>query len=160
MQVDISYGNSNFINNKSNPVNLSAFDDSLDEIILNSKMIPEFKSVRSLESDSLYDWIDFNSNYLKMGVANDGIYRVFKQDLESFRFNSSAINPNTFKIFLKGNPISNLVHGEEDNFFNDTDYIEFYGTKNYAGGNYRVVNDMINHTQSISIGIQIRPFTG
>ena len=141
LQVDINYGNYNSVKNQSTQDNNSAFDENLDEIILNSTMIPEFKSVRSSISDTLYDWIDFNSTYLKMGVADDGIYRVFKQDLEDFGINTSAITPNTFKIFLKGKQIPIFVYGEEDNIFNDTDYIEFYGSKNYADGNYRVVNE-------------------
>ena len=141
LQIDINYGNSNFFSNQSNQGIVSAFDGKLDDIILNSSMISEFKSNKLLTTDSLYDWIDFNLTYLKMGVADDGIYRVFKQDLENYGINASAVTPNTFKVFLKGKQIPIFVYGEEDNTFNDTDYIEFYGTKNYAEGDYRVVNE-------------------
>lgn len=141
LQVNVDYGNTNYIRNQNYETRLSDYDKNLNDIILNCAMIPEFKSNKSLTSDSLYDWIDFNSTYLKVGTTNDGIYRIFKQDLENLGVNTSQINPNTFKLFLKGKEIPIFVYGEEDNTFNDTDYVEFYGTKNYADGDYRVVNE-------------------
>jgi len=140
IQIDIKYGNTNFNRSQNNEAALSAFDNNLSNIILNSSMIPDFRSNKLSISDSLYDWIDFNSTYLKIGTVDDGIYRIFKPDLENFGINASQINPNTFKLFLKGREVPIFVFGEEDNSFDNTDFIEFYGTKNYADGNYRVVN--------------------
>ena len=34
-----------------------------------------------------------------------------------------------------------MFKGRADGSFDDIDFIEFYGTKNYASGNYRIVNE-------------------
>ena len=140
LQIEFNYGNTNNNLNEYHETKLSDFDKNLDDVILNKDMIQRFKSNQFSTSDSLYDWIDFNSTYLKLGTADDGIYRIFKQDLENFGVDVASINPKTFKLFLKGKELRIFVSGEDDNSFDDTDFIEFYGTKNYAEGNYRIVN--------------------
>ncbi len=126
-------------NNKSR---LSPFETQLKNLIANFDEADQYSSFRpALSEKKLNDsWIDFNAEYLKIGVAEDGIYRISKSDLQSFNINTAAIDPNTFKIFLKGKQIPIYVFGEEDNTLDDNDYIEFYGSMNYGEKNYRVLN--------------------
>jgi hypothetical protein len=120
----------------------SDYDQVLKDIICNYQNASEFRSFHSASvSDSSGNWIDFNSEYLKLGVAFDGIYRIFKTDLLNYNINTENIDPRTFKIIYKGKEIPFYISGENDGSFDDDDYIEFYGTINYADGNYRVVND-------------------
>jgi hypothetical protein len=141
LEIQVVYDNSRLSNGKRVEDKLSKYDNILSDIILNSDLIPQFYSSVDLQSDSLYNWIDFNGTYLKIGIAEDGVYRLFKSTLENYGINTSLINPLTFKLILKGNEIPIFVQGEGDGSFDDTDFIEFYGTKNYASGNYRVVNE-------------------
>jgi len=119
------------------------FDSNLDNLILNINEANEFRSFRSNFSpaDSTGDWINFGAEYLKLGVATDGIYRILKSDLENFSIDATIINPFTFRMFNKGNEIPIFVSGEEDGSFNDDDFIEFYGSLNYAEEDHRVINN-------------------
>lgn len=88
-------------------------------------------------SDSTDNWIDYSKTYLKMGVGKDAIYRIYKNDLEQFGINTSLINPRSIKIFVKGKQIPIFVYGENDNQFDNEDYIDFIGIRNYSDSDYR-----------------------
>ncbi len=125
-----------------NKSKLNLFDSHLQNLIINYNEADQFRSFRpKLSKVKLSDdWINFDSEYLKLGVALDGIYRIFKSDLQQFGINTGSINPKSFKMFLKGNQIPIFVSGEEDNTLDDNDFIEFYGSINYGNKNYRVLN--------------------
>ena len=147
LDIKVTYDEATLAGQKEVEEKYFSYDNILTDVILNNDMIPQFYSSPKLHSDSLYNWIDFNSTYLKIGTAEDGVYRLFKSDLENNGVNASLINPQTFKLILKGKEIPIYVQGEGDGSFDDTDYIEFYGKKNYASGNYRIVN---GHNQPYS----------
>jgi hypothetical protein len=88
-------------------------------------------------SDTTDNWIDYSKTYLKLGVVKDGIYRITPNDLEQYGINTSLINPKSFKLFSKGKQIPIFVHGENDNQFDNEDYIEFIGLRNYSDTDYR-----------------------
>jgi hypothetical protein len=140
LEIEINFDKKqlNMINYEKN--NFSAYDEVLSNFILNKDMIPQFYSARGIIPDSLFNWIDFNATYVKLGTAEDGIYRIHKSDLENYGINTTLINPQTFRFILKGKEIPIYVYGESDNTFDDSDFIEFYGSKNYADGDYRIVN--------------------
>ncbi len=82
-------------------------------------------------------WIDYTKEYLKLGVVRDGIYKLRKSDLEASGVNTSSLNPKSLKLFLRGKEIPIYVQGENDNTFNDSDYVEFVGRRNYGDIRYR-----------------------
>ena len=127
---------------KNNKSRLSPFETQLKNLIANFNEADQYRSFRPALSEKKLNnsWIDFNAEYLKLGVAEDAIYRISKSDLQSFNINTTAIDPKTFKIFLKGKQVPIYVFGEEDNTLVDSDFIEFYGSMNYGEENYRVLN--------------------
>jgi hypothetical protein len=68
-----------------------------------------------------------------MYLADDGIYRINKSDFETAGITTSGIDPRTVKVYYKGSQIPIFFNGEQDGVFNDTDYFDFYGTRNYGG---------------------------
>lgn len=132
------------------------FDKSLREIILNYDSAVEFRSFapNSISSDSTGQWIDYSKQYLKMGVAQDGIYHISFSDLTNSGIDINNINPKTFKLFSKGLQVPIYVSGEEDLIFDENDYIEFWATKNYESDNYRKIvqtgEDYINYLNKYS----------
>ena len=84
-------------------------------------------------------WINYNNDYVKLGVATDGIKRIRYNDLVSYGVPVNSLNPKTLKIFLKGKEIPIYVSGENDNVFNQQDYIEFLGRRNYGDVRYREI---------------------
>ncbi|MCX6152282.1 MAG: C25 family cysteine peptidase [Ignavibacteriales bacterium] len=87
-----------------------------------------------IENDSTDDWIDYNANYIKIGVAKNAIYRLRYSDL-NYYFNFSSVSPKSFKLINKGKEIPIFVSGEADNSFDPNDYIEFVGERNMGGKN-------------------------
>lgn len=105
-----------------------------------------------------------SGEWFKVGVAQDGVYRITYEQLRDMGMNVDAINPRHLTVFGNGggmlpqlnsafrhddlvqNPI--VVVGEDDGSFNPGDYILFYGKgphgwerdTNYCGGFRHVYN--------------------
>lgn len=117
------------------------FDDNLRLVLSNSEIAEQFRSKpQILSSDTTGNWINYSVSYLKFGIANDGLFRIYKSDLESYGINTATINPKTFQLFESGREKPIHVFGETNLVFGDSDYIEFYGTKNYSKISPRVIN--------------------
>ncbi|MBI3221322.1 MAG: hypothetical protein HYZ44_17560 [Bacteroidetes bacterium] len=76
------------------------------------------------------EWINFNQSYYKISVANDGLYRITYNDLQSANFPVNSVDPRLIKLYHRGKEQAILVQGESDAVFNSSDYIEFYGQRN------------------------------
>jgi hypothetical protein len=111
---------------------------STSTIIDNPKFGSQWKSQQPSYSIAQTDsWIDYNADYVKLGVAKDGIYRLRYEDLLSFGIPMGSLNPKSIKIYLMGKEIPIYVYGENDNTFNPGDYVEFLGRRNYGDVLYR-----------------------
>jgi hypothetical protein len=95
-----------------------------------------------------YNWITPNQTYLKVYIIDDGIYRINKVDFTNAGISPDAIDPRTVKVFYGGNQIPIYFNGESDGVFNDTDYFDFYGKRNYGG--LTNVYDEYNNVQYIT----------
>lgn len=80
-----------------------------------------------------FNWITPNKDYLKLYVFKDGINRINKQDFVNAGINTSGIDPRTVKVLFKGNQIPIYFFGEQDGTFDESDYFDFYGQRNYGG---------------------------
>ncbi len=116
------------------------YDTILQELLANAEIAEQFRSQRP-EKVNIFEWIDFSKEYLKIGIAEDGIYRLSKKDLTNFGVPAGSVDPKTYKVFLKGNEIPIYVEGEDNGIMEDDEFIEFYGHKNY-GENYREINSV------------------
>ncbi len=80
-----------------------------------------------------FGWITPNQTYLKMYISTDGIYRIEKNDFTNAGISVSTIDPRTVKVYYKGNQIPIYFFGEDDGIFNDGDWFDFFGQRNYGG---------------------------
>lgn len=80
-----------------------------------------------------YNWITPNKAYLKMYVADDGVYRINRTDFSNAGINPASIDPRTIKVYKNGVEIPVFFSGEGDGSFDVSDYFDFYGTRNYGG---------------------------
>ncbi|MEO8208948.1 MAG: C25 family cysteine peptidase [bacterium] len=80
-----------------------------------------------------YNWITPYKTYLKMYVADSGMYRVTKLDFTNAGIITTGLNPRTVKVYNKGLQIPIYFNGEDDGTFDVNDYFDFYGTRNYGG---------------------------
>ncbi|MFA5011727.1 MAG: C25 family cysteine peptidase [Ignavibacteria bacterium] len=95
-----------------------------------------------------YNWITPNQTYLKMYVSNDGMYRIDKNDFVNAGIVVSSIDPRTVKVYFKGNQIPIYFFGEDNASFDDSDYFDFYGQRNYGGitKSYDIANNVVYST--------------
>ncbi len=80
------------------------------------------------------EWIVYSQKYLKIKVANDGIYRVdstvLSNALNAIGVPLSSVDPRNFQLFHNGLEEYIWVQGETDGTFDGTDFLEFYGVHN------------------------------
>ncbi|NWF88562.1 MAG: T9SS type A sorting domain-containing protein [Ignavibacteriaceae bacterium] len=118
---------------------ISDYNKALSKLIINYQHAQDFRSFRVFkeQNDFSKDWIDYSKEYVKLAVPADGIYRITYEDLQQYGLNTQIINPNTIKIFLKGEELPLYISGESDNSFDQNDFIEFWCKKNYGSTEYR-----------------------
>lgn len=75
-------------------------------------------------------WINYNQQYFQFKIAETGIYRIDSTTLFNAGIPLSAINPQNFQLFARGQEIPIYVEGENDSVFNQNDFIEFYAQHN------------------------------
>ena len=74
------------------------------------------------------EWIDFDAEYFKLTVNEDGIYRLTRDELENMGFPVSSTPMSSFALFNLGEELEIYTSGE--GMMQNGDYIEFYGKKN------------------------------
>lgn len=79
-----------------------------------------------------YNWITPNKTYLKMYIADDGMYRINKADFLNAGI-AETIDPRTIKLYNLGVQIPVYFSGQNDGVFDPSDYFDFYGSRNYGG---------------------------
>ncbi|UII20187.1 C25 family cysteine peptidase [Fulvivirga ligni] len=76
------------------------------------------------------EWIDFNKQYYKIPVAEEGMYRITYADLQSAGFPVNAVDPRRLQLFHRGVEQAIYAPGQGNGVFESGEYIEFYGQKN------------------------------
>ncbi|UZR93318.1 C25 family cysteine peptidase [Chondrinema litorale] len=104
-----------------------------------------FFIINQLSAQQYNSWINFNQEYYKVAVSENGIYHITYADLQQAGFPVSTINPQNLQLFHKGNERAIYVSGEDDGVFNNSDYIEFYGTLNDGSLDATMYDDPLNH---------------
>ncbi|MCH7974341.1 MAG: hypothetical protein IH949_10730, partial [Bacteroidetes bacterium] len=124
-----------------NTSQLGAFDESLKSFIVNYEQASKFRThhIFSSNDDSTGNWIDYSKEYVKLDIPNDGLYRIYFNDLLSYGVTPEMVNPKTFKLFSRGTELPIYIFGEGDQSFDPGDYIEFWAERNYGSPNYRVI---------------------
>lgn len=79
------------------------------------------------------NWITPGKTYLKMYVVQDAMYRIGRTDFTNAGVDPSTIDPRTVKVYNKGNQVPLYFSGETDGTFDNSDFFDFYGERNYGG---------------------------
>lgn len=80
--------------------------------------------------DTLYgnEWINYEQSYFKIKVAEDGIYRIPYEQMQSAGIPVSEVPGRQFQLFHLGQEVP--LYSTSDNPFSAGDFLEFYGEKN------------------------------
>ncbi|QKZ13334.1 C25 family cysteine peptidase [Spirosoma sp. KUDC1026] len=76
------------------------------------------------------EWINYKQAYVKIPVAQNGIYRITPAELNRVGLPITTIDPTTIQLFHRGVEQAIYVDGETDHRFDTTDFLEFYGQAN------------------------------
>lgn len=87
------------------------------------------------------NWINYNQQYFKVKVWQDGIYRIKYQTLVFSGVPLSTIDPRKMQLFKDGVEQHIYVEGESDGSFGANDFIEFYGKKNDGSLDKKLYSD-------------------
>jgi hypothetical protein len=114
---------------------------SSSQIILNLKKtrIAKLNRELALQNRNNNSWFDPDLEYVKLGTAKHGIYRVYGNQLRNYGVNLSTISPRTLRIYLNGNQIPIYVNTTDTISFRENDFIEFVGKTN-LGGDHRNIS--------------------
>lgn len=123
-----------------NSINYSDAKVNDDNLIVNQFTNQNFIKNNFFLSDTTGSWINYNLKYIKIGTWEDGIYKIDKKYFDNAGINISNIIPKTLRLFESGKEIPIYFSGNNENVFNENDFILFYGKKNYSKKNYRVNN--------------------
>ena len=80
--------------------------------------------------DTLYgnEWISYEQTFLKIKIAEDGLYRVNYETLSNAGIPVGILTANQYQIFHLGKEIP--LYTSSKTILSSDDYIEFYGEKN------------------------------
>ncbi len=77
------------------------------------------------------EWINYDQEYYRISVTEDGMYRIPYQELVSSGFPAGSIDPRWIQLFYQGEEQPIYIKGEGTNgIFDPNGYIEFYGKRN------------------------------
>ena len=112
------------------------FKNVFDALLLNADDASNPTTEPLLWSDSTGVWLPQNGKAIKLTISNDGVYRLTYTDLTAMTSELSQVDPNTFRLFNKGNELPLHIKTGSTGLF---EYLEFVGVRNYNGDAYRHV---------------------
>ncbi|MGE5680816.1 MAG: C25 family cysteine peptidase [Bacillota bacterium] len=141
IEIEVIPGNNYSIADPSPLKIRSQFDLEVKKLLFNSSIAEQFRSKNTEKSNtSLSSWFNTKDIYIKLGIGSDGIYRIYKKDLDRFGQETANVDPRTIKVLESGSEIPIYIQGENDGKFDQSDFIEFYGKKNYSKISARLIN--------------------
>jgi len=79
------------------------------------------------------DWVVYGQQYLKISIAQDGLYKLTHDDLVDAGLPADAIDPRRIQVYHRGEEQAILFHHDQtpaDDHFDAAEYLEFYGKRN------------------------------
>lgn len=119
----------------------SPFSEALDNLILNAEQAHNWRGLPETMTGSGTQ-LPVGSDAYKIEVNQDGIYEVTYADLQTAGMNVNSINPNTFQMLYRGQPVAYEFIGNDDNQFESGEKVRFYG---WAFNGSRLEKQFINN---------------
>jgi hypothetical protein len=111
-----------------------------------------FNSIANAQVSFNNEWINYDQQYFKILVSEDGIYRIPYTQLIEAGIPVDQINPRQIQLFYLGEEQHIHIKGESGGIFDPNGYIEFYGMRNRGvidTAVYQNHSDLINPDYSM-----------
>jgi hypothetical protein len=117
------------------------YDSEIKDLIVNSEMAGQFRGNPKFGiADTSGNWFKYTQSYVKIGTGAEGLFRIYKRDLAKLGADTLSINPRTFQLFESGIERNIYVSNEASGIFSDSDYVEFFGSRNFSKISPKVLN--------------------
>lgn len=73
------------------------------------------------------DWVNVGQDYYRLAIPRNGVYRIYRSQLESAGVPIGSFNPQNMQLYQNGKPLACHIDGESAGLLN---YIEFYAEGN------------------------------
>ena len=127
-----------------NPIAVSPvpdYDNEVKDLILNADMAAQFRGNPKFGiTDTTGKWFNYSQSYVKIGTGCEGLFRIYKSDLINLGVDVASINPQKFQLFESGMEQNIYVSNEASGVFSDSDYVEFFGTRNFSKISPKILN--------------------
>jgi gliding motility-associated-like protein len=87
------------------------------------------------------EWINYSQSYYKIKVAEDGIFRVTRKNMDLSGVNLSSVSSGNIRVYNNGQEIPVYVHVNAGT----VEYIEFYGKKNRGSFDLKMYANPAHH---------------
>ncbi|MDR3668312.1 MAG: C25 family cysteine peptidase, partial [Ignavibacteriaceae bacterium] len=127
-----------------NPVAVSPvpnYDNEINDLIVNYEMAGQFRGNPKFGiADTTGNWFNYSQPYVKIGTGFEGLYKIYKSDLGRLGVDTLSIDPRTFQLFESGKEQNIYVSNVSSGVFGDSDYVEFFGTRNFPKISPKIIN--------------------
>lgn len=104
----------------------SPFSEALEGLVLNAEQAQGWRGLPANLSGG-GTLLPVGSDAYKIQVNQDGIYEVTYADLQAAGMNVNSVNPNTFQMLYRGQPVAYEFIGDGDSQFESGEKVRFYG---------------------------------
>ena len=106
----------------------AAHEDVLFAALLNPMHVPAARApAPAFKPLAAMDWYDPQAPWVKIFVVKDALHRIDAEWLEARQVAADAIDPRSFRLFLRGEEQFLHVAGQEDGSFDADDHVLFSG---------------------------------
>ncbi len=126
VKVNISFDGSNFSDRRLAPTHEDQLVQSLAGQILNGDQVQAFRSLPP-GPPAPGTSLPVGTPTFKIEVNQDGIYELTYADLDDAGMDVDNVDPQTFEMNYRGDPVAYEFVGDDDNSFESNEKIRFYG---------------------------------
>ncbi len=111
-----------------------AYNAIFNDLLINPQNADQWRS--SIGRAPLAPSVPVMSPHYKIGVSESGMHSITALELAAAGADIAAIMPRTLKLTNRGRQIPIFVRGEDDDRFDSTDEIVFYGERHHGENSY------------------------
>ncbi len=126
VEVNISFDGANFSGRRLAPTHDDQLANSLTSQILNGDQVRAFRSLPP-GPPAPGTSLPIGTETFKIEIKQDGIYELTYADLEAAGMQVGSVDPQTFEMNYRGGPVAYEFIGDDDNSFESSEKIRFYG---------------------------------
>ncbi|MFZ0548064.1 MAG: C25 family peptidase propeptide domain-containing protein, partial [Candidatus Promineifilaceae bacterium] len=119
----------------------SPLNSTLEGLVLNADQAQNWRGLPENMSGT-GTLLPVGSDAYKIEVNEDGIYEVTYADLQAAGMNVNSVNPQTFQMLYRGQPVAYAFVGDGDSQFESGELVRFYG---WAFNGSRLEHQFINN---------------